>query len=67
MVCTYFYAFQVHRLATNQHILSLLHFCLPFGFVFIRMRSCHIEISGFCVSEIGEMRTNYKRVKNLET
>ena len=60
--------------------ISSLHFCLSFGFVFIHMRSWswnpehniplfdtqNPEISGFCVSKSRGLRTDHKRVKNIE-
>ena len=53
---------------TNQqkcHFFAVsLHFCLPFGFVFIRLRSW--EIPGFCVSKSRGLRTDHKRVKKIE-
>ena len=71
MVCRTAMPFKyIGRLVTNQQkyqfILSSLHFCLSFGFVFIRMRSWNPEISGFCVSEIRAVRTDHKRVQKIE-
>ena len=57
----------IGRLVTSQQnvtfILSTLHFWLQFGFVFIRMRSWNLEISGFCVWKIRGLPTDHTQVK----